>query len=207
VTRLIVLLALLGFSAACGSASTDSVDTLPFYKEARRHNIEKILPNPLMQKGINDAFLPYVYEFEKNWGRLVKDLPINFSHEVKGDTAAQCIFYFNGSREILVNQYSWEHSLIESSRETAIFHELGHCMLGRIDHIDDVIPYHDDPKSPERVIFVPKSIMNSNAFILFYMVNKPYYMAELFSRPNPGFSTTLGLEFVDTEENEFEENQ
>ena len=72
---------------------------------------------------------------------------------------------------ILINSVVWE-KLSETQREVVIFHELGHCLLGRT-HEDGLIV-----KYRTRVF---KSIMNKNIIHeSTYSKYKDYYMSELF---------------------------
>lgn len=53
--------------------------------------------------------------------------------ETRG-TLGQCKSYSNGSKKVVVDEPSWNTSS-EAEREYLVFHELGHCVLGR-SHID-----------------------------------------------------------------------
>jgi len=49
-------------------------------------------------------------------------------------TLGQCKSYSDGSKQIVIDQSFW-NSASELEREYVVFHELGHCLLGR-DHDD-----------------------------------------------------------------------
>jgi len=49
-------------------------------------------------------------------------------------TLGQCKSYSNGSKEIVIDQPYWDR-VDEMEREYLVFHELGHCILGR-EHLD-----------------------------------------------------------------------
>jgi hypothetical protein len=87
----------------------------------------------------NEDLIPYVNRFKEKYlehgGALVvkiEDIPVNF-----GDTGTKvgvCLIYTNGEREVLVDLAWWDNQS-SRRRELLIFHELGHCALGR-DHQD-----------------------------------------------------------------------
>jgi len=52
----------------------------------------------------------------------------------KRGTLGQCKSYSDGSKQIVIDQPFW-NSASELEREYVVFHELGHCLLGR-DHDD-----------------------------------------------------------------------
>ena len=52
----------------------------------------------------------------------------------KGGTLGQCKSYSDGSKQIVIDQPFWDRAS-ELEREYVVFHELGHCLLGR-DHDD-----------------------------------------------------------------------
>jgi hypothetical protein len=90
------------------------------------------------------AFNSYVQKFESK-GKTqtgdsnfqVGDIPINFKELGSGDVQGVCNEYTDGTKEILIKK-SWWDSVDEGFRESLLFHELGHCRLGRT-HNDDMI--------------------------------------------------------------------
>lgn len=88
-------------------------------------------------------FDPYIKRFEeeakKNLGISdfkVGDIPINFGDTVNDEFDGVCNTYSDGTQEIFIKK-SWWESTDETQREVMIFHELGHCRLGR-DHDDEL---------------------------------------------------------------------
>lgn len=78
----------------------------------------------------------------------------------------------HGSRDkpprIMINEEEWQY-MRDAKRELLMFHELGHCALGR---------YHRNTATP---LNIPVSIMTT--YIMdsdTYIQNKEYYMDELF---------------------------
>ncbi len=84
------------------------------------------------------------------------------------------------SPRVLVDRATWlAHS--DDGREAMIFHELGHCLLGR-DHKDDLTTM----RSPlgDRALQTPASLMHSRGVrATTYASDRNYYLKELFSSP------------------------
>lgn len=120
---------------------------------------------------IHQDFIPYVQEFEALWERKV-----NFTiiyGDVPNGYIGVCRKWSDGHREVYIDREWWEDTWTdESDKAVLIFHELGHCALGR-GHLDD----YDYIKSQ----YV--SIMNSFNIGNWYEGNEDYYDFELF---NPG---------------------
>lgn len=130
----------------------------------------------------NATFDPYIDRFEEHYGRPISDIPINFVklQQPKGGKRihlAFCMTYteafvnmhvVESFREIVVDAEQWWR-LTNTQREILIFHELGHCELGR---------EHD------RTVFetgIPTTLMNPDILNPFYyLLNKKYYIDELF---------------------------
>lgn len=86
------------------------------------------------------------------------------------DIAGQCATYTDGSREIRINGDYWTRASL-TEKEMLVFHELGHCVLGR---------GHDDD-SDTRGFCV--SIMNSGigeCVSRYNRNNRELYLDELF---------------------------
>jgi Putative phage metallopeptidase len=84
-----------------------------------------------------------------------QNLILEFSTTLPQDVCGQCSQVLENptkyQRKIKIanNSRCWTSAKVQS-RETLIFHELGHCLLGRIKHKDDYLPNG-----------APTSIMNS----------------------------------------------
>lgn len=123
--------------------------------------------DPRKFKNIDPSFDAYIDLYETTKGSKMRDVGMGFN-KLKLPTIGVCFEYNNGYREIHVDPDFWNESN-ENSRISLIFHELGHCDLGR---------KHDDAilESGYR-----KSIMNS--YIINWNSNmKDYYFDELFKR-------------------------
>jgi hypothetical protein len=123
---------------------------------------------------IEAQFQPVVQNFlteAQNQGRsiTIDDLVIVSVQGLSGETMGECELDPSGasSPTIRVSQAFWD-SLDSDSQEELLFHELGHCVLGRVHR--DVLNNH-----------VPVSMMAS-AFLgsALYNANRSQYMHELF---------------------------
>jgi hypothetical protein len=85
---------------------------------------------------IDPAFQGYVNEFVAesiNQGRPISitNLIIAFSDELGPSTIGRCFYYSSDQpNKILINKQDWPYESDEYRRVT-LFHELGHCVLGR----------------------------------------------------------------------------
>ncbi len=50
-------------------------------------------------------------------------------------TLGQCMTYSDGSKEVIIDENYWSR-ISNSEKEFLVFHELGHCVLGR-EHLDE----------------------------------------------------------------------
>ena len=136
-------------------------------------------------------FEPHVRKFEAEARARGKDITIN-NLIIKYDAAASTIFCANSNvissandvqKIILVNpQFCWQN---ETQLETLIFHELGHCVLGR-QHDSSAMP-KGDPKTimyPDDITLYSPCVYNlGNPCDLTY--RRPYYVDELFNPSTP----------------------
>jgi len=129
-------LLLLIFLSSCGQLKglTDKIHD-PKNKNPRKHNTT------------DPVFEPYIAEFESYYGNNITDIPINFG-TLEGRRVGVCYTWSSGYREIEIDKKQWEKELTEDQKYALIFHELGHCELGR-GHKDDL-----------REDMCPSSLMN-----------------------------------------------
>ncbi len=121
-----------------------------------------------------DATLqPYVDTFNKYakiYGApqaILTTLTFAPTGELSSHTLAQCNF---DQGKVIVNLETWP-KYSDSVHEAMIFHELGHCVLGRIEHTDTV--YSDGRYT---------SIMNTYMITAeVYEAHRDEYIAELFN--------------------------
>jgi len=90
------------------------------------------------------AFNIYIQRFEQDAAKeygiesySIGDIPINFGDPENAEYAGVC-HDRSGLKEVIIRK-SWWDQASDESRETMIFHELGHCSLGR-GHNDKEIP-------------------------------------------------------------------
>jgi len=80
------------------------------------------------------AFLPYIEEFEYYSKINTRAVPIRFFHRIFGNTAGVCRFFM--IKDLVIDAYieidqgTWE-SITELQKINLIFHEFGHCIMGR----------------------------------------------------------------------------
>lgn len=85
----------------------------------------------------NPVFSSYVSEFE-SYGKAklndpsfaVKNVPINLGDTGNPDHDGVCITYYNGEKEIVIDNSFWEKGS-PIQKKILLHHELGHCVLNR----------------------------------------------------------------------------
>jgi hypothetical protein len=118
---------------------------------------------------------PYVTEFEAisvEAGSAVKiqDLVATFGTLDNPRSNGVCELQTGEPPKITIARNKWDRMSIEK-RESLMFHELGHCILGR----------RHDPATTQDGI--PASIMNPYSLDSYiYSENRTYYLAELFGK-------------------------
>ena len=119
----------------------------------------------MFNRNVDDAFVEYVSRFERHYGEAV-EVGVNFG-SLK-DAVGIC-YYVTGNIEI-DREYWNTHG--EAAKEELIFHELGHCVLGR-EHNEHMIGD------------CPASIMYPTLTPGCYKKHKDYYIKELFDKFEP----------------------
>ena len=125
---------------------------------------------------IDPELQPYVDYFENDMNMEVK---INMSFYNQTDTVVAICYFYDKNPElnyIEVDPIQWNH-LDENGKEEVIFHELGHCLMGK-EHDSMFLEKYN----------VPKSIMYPYVFSTAYGAHKPYYVEEL---KNPELDWTI----------------
>lgn len=141
---------------------------------------------------------PYVeafYEMGKTRG-LNLDLSrvtIRFEHPTQegapegGTTIGKCFplsFLSNEFEPLIIIDPSYWYSHSEWDREALIYHELGHCILQRFEHIDNLKIVKNKDGSKE---VYPESLMDSTVVDgSIYQKYQAYYLDELFYEADPG---------------------
>lgn len=121
------------------------------------------------------GLMPYVLRFEKLYGQKVATgLTIKFVKKFDDGSLATGRCLIGYSKSIEIPYLRWIY-LKEIEREQLMFHELGHCELGR-PHNNTVLDNG-----------CPMSLMKSHGFHTdCYRRNKSYYLNELFTAPDRG---------------------
>jgi len=89
------------------------------------------IKDPRIGDGIDVEVIPYLYAFERAWGRSIYDLPITLIETIPDGHSGECRTYASaGVREVLLNARRWSRRG-DTFRTVLVFHELGHCVLDR----------------------------------------------------------------------------
>lgn len=136
---------------------------------------------------IDPAFQSYYDDFKKlmNDQKVIGNtaVTIEFGTPTAGDTgiAGQCQTFFLGINTIVIDRTGWEQASSDAQR-VLIYHELGHCVLGRVHDTTMVV----DPGGSGD--FIPQSIMypESDRAAAYYDGDADFYNSELFNySPEP----------------------
>ena len=137
-------------------------------------HIKETYRNPMMYNNrlVETEFYPHVITFQQLCRAEVK-VNIKFGDLPDGDIG-RCKYLpdFSFLDSIIIDRKSWDR-LKHWEREQLLFHELGHCVLGR-PHEDAMII---GPLEKE----MPASIMHSSKMIPEYRLFQEYYINELCS--------------------------
>jgi hypothetical protein len=111
----------------------------------------------------------YIDRFEKECNCKVDvQIKMGYMEYFPGYVIGECRMYPMVPRQIVINETTWPH-MTDMEKEMLVFHELGHCYLGR-EHTEEL---KDDS-------FLPKSIMYPSVFSYPHYL-KQYYINELFN--------------------------
>ena len=125
------------------------------------------------------SVMPLVKKFEQEAAKYknrpdfkVGDIPVNFGDTRDKKFDGVCIKYPDGTREVILKQSWWEGSS-EAMKEVIVFHELGHCRLGRSHNNETSLGFTS--------VMVKISVMNSVVpSSYFYEMFRDEYLKELF---------------------------
>jgi hypothetical protein len=127
----------------------------------------------------NSVFNSYIATYEAQGKAQLKtdnfnvgDIPINFGDTEDDKYDGVCFTYPNGDKEIIIKK-SWWDKTSETQKELMIFHELGHCHLGRT---------HDEQVVNHEGRDIPVTIMNPTIPLSsWYNEYKDGYITEFFT--------------------------
>jgi hypothetical protein len=124
---------------------------------------------------VDPEFADYITAFEQDSVRYNNEQKI--SYDVKfGDTKGQGAKCTHSPihKEVLVNQKNWDQ-LDKLSRLMLLYHEFGHCSLGR--------SHNNEMRVDQTVYTIPRSIMNQHPVTgLEYQQHEDDYLKELFKK-------------------------
>lgn len=124
---------------------------------------------------IDPELAPYVETFLDEGAKLgrnihIDNLIVRFG-EQNPKYLGTCLYALTPT--ITINTLYWD-SLPDYGKEELLMHELGHCVLGRVQHVDDVILAPDGN-------YIMASVMSTYYFSAWtYQHYRDYYMRELF---------------------------
>jgi len=138
------------------------------------------------------AFSSYVKQFEdqakvekSDANFKVGDIPINFGDTTEPHYDGVCLIYADGTKEIIIKE-SWWKQVNPVRRRIMVFHELGHCRLGRT---HDSSTVEIDGRQVKTSIMNPE-IPDHATFDL----NEEGYLTELFTQSKSRLLQILGIE-------------
>jgi hypothetical protein len=169
-------------------ATTISSCGLPFASDLVR---KKGAAETRLHSSTDPALVSYVTKFEQqaqaafgNSAFTVGDIPVNFGDTENSLFQGVCFTYANGQSEIIIRKGFWD-SANESLRESLLFHELGHCRLGR-EHDNAVVA---SSNKEIKASLMNQVIVGSND----YNQYKSAYMSELFKESKSELYALLGI--------------
>lgn len=182
--RVVWMLSLVVFIAGCGVKS-HQVDAL-------MNRITGQGDGPVLDKMSDPAFHSYIYRFENDFFRMTghsidaRTVAINFDQQYfqkkdRSDMLGVCLSYGDQAKEILVNPRYWPR-LSETSKKYLIYHEMGHCKLGR---------EHDDSKQEGTPLSMMTTYIISDASFQLY---EDEYLFELFTGNNDQIEHSIEME-------------
>lgn len=138
------------------------------------------------------VFASFVQEFEikgkaktGNADFNVGDVPINFGDTENPNFQGVCFEYPDGTKEVIIKESWWNTVNNQEYRESLIFHELGHCVLGR-DHLDETA---NNGGLSYKISMMNSVILTPEA----YQPNKDAYLEELFTNDYTDLFINLGI--------------
>lgn len=179
-TKVLMIIATFILTASCGIP-------LPLQKDLVVKDIDAVR----QFSQTDPTFASFVQEFELR-GRVilndgsfkVGDIPINFGDTENPQFQGVCFEYPDGTKEVIVKKEWWDN-VGDDYRESLLFHELGHCRLGR-DHLDTKQSHNDQEYKV--------SMMNS--VIIQPHIYKQYkseYQQELYTYDTDELFHSLGI--------------
>lgn len=134
----------------------------------------KLPTDPRTIYGVNPEFIKYVNSFEKEYGKSIGDVSMDFVDQ-PSNIVGLCKKWGYTYRQVEVDKTYWKQAT-EEERMGLVFHELGHCVLDR-EHKSDYFLYNGLHITGQ----VPASLMFPyNFYTSFYSELEAYYKYEMF---------------------------
>ena len=132
-----------------------------------------------LHESSDQTFSSYVEKYEQQGRAItgdsnfkVEDIPINFGDTENPAFQGVCFEYPDGKKEIIIRK-SWWDNVDQKYRESLLFHELGHCHLGR-EHLDQEVQVSNNNKKVSlmnSIIVMPRD----------FQEHESQYLYELFT--------------------------
>lgn len=127
--------------------------------------------NPLFSSIVSD-FEQAGKQYSGNANFSAGHVPVNFGNTENDAFEGVCFSYPDGTTEVIIKE-SWWNSASQSLKESLLFHELGHCVLGR-DHDNET---HEANSRTYKASLMNSVIVNPGH----YNSHKGGYLTELFT--------------------------
>lgn len=138
------------------------------------------------------TFSAYVDQFEiqakvetGNQNFKVGDVPVNFGDTTDPDFDGVCLIYDDNSKEVIIKK-SWWDKAHPIKRRIMVFHELGHCRLGRTHDSSTVEVNGQQVKTSIMHPIIPDQST--------YGTNEEGYLRELFTKNKDRLYGLLGIQ-------------
>lgn len=103
-------------------------------------------------------------------------IQLDWGFEKLSPEVRDALAFCNSDNEIHINAKMWNYDR-NDSREMVLFHELGHCMLGR-EHREDLIDEDKPNQRPVSIMYPRRSILSIST----YRKYRTEYLDELFGQ-------------------------
>ncbi len=142
---------------------------------------------------IDSEFLPYVTQFHSDaigtTGKefKIEDLVMEFNNDIINlNENGRCTTAYNTTPLIYISKQWWDASTDEIAKQTLVYHELGHCILGRLHNKTQVIVTINDGFGGISPFIVYESIMNPYSDIpdLYFQQYRESILKEYFGGYN-----------------------
>lgn len=139
--------------------------------------------NPLFNN-IVSQFEQAGRQYSGNSQFTVSNVPVNFGNTENEKFEGVCFSYPDGTTEVIIRE-AWWNSASQALKESLLYHELGHCVLGR-DHDNETFSVDG---TTHKASMMNSVIVNSSKYTSY----KAGYLTELFTYSKQVLQTALNL--------------